>query len=180
MSSFEGTMAKKTTQLLHFPILASRDRVASSTPLAWASRKRLEPHPGSKLLILGGWSSHLFWGESLYSNGYINPYYWVDDHPLLYGKQWEFRPWHNWISPVPTHLTGQSWCKCSFEKPLRVVCFWPGMPQTSTSGSKVWDTPKPRGKMAPILAEAVQTHLWSHTLQKPTYQPRKHLLNPEL
>ena len=27
-------------------------------------------------------------------NGYINPYYWVDDHPLLYGKQWEFRPWH--------------------------------------------------------------------------------------
>ena len=19
-------------------------------------------------------------------NGYINPYYWVDDHPLLYGK----------------------------------------------------------------------------------------------
>ena len=24
--------------------------------------------------------------------GYINPYYWVDDHPLVYGK--EFRPWH--------------------------------------------------------------------------------------
>ena len=28
-------------------------------------------------------------------NGYINPYYWVDDHPLLYGTiYWEFRPQH--------------------------------------------------------------------------------------
>ena len=28
-------------------------------------------------------------------NGYINPYYWVDDHPLLYiWKEWEFRHWH--------------------------------------------------------------------------------------
>ena len=25
-------------------------------------------------------------------NGYIDPYYWVDDHPVLYGR--EFRPWH--------------------------------------------------------------------------------------
>ena len=27
-------------------------------------------------------------------NGYINPYYWVDDHPLLYGNNEGFRPWH--------------------------------------------------------------------------------------
>ena len=29
-------------------------------------------------------------------NGYINPYYWVDDHPLLYGNNGslDFRPWH--------------------------------------------------------------------------------------
>ena len=31
--------------------------------------------------------------------GYINPYYWVDDHPLLYEK-WEFRPWHIWFSRI--------------------------------------------------------------------------------
>ncbi len=28
--------------------------------------------------------------ESLYYNGYINPYYWVDDHPLLYGNNGSF------------------------------------------------------------------------------------------
>ena len=25
-------------------------------------------------------------------NGYINPYYWVDDHPLLYGNNWSLDP----------------------------------------------------------------------------------------
>ena len=25
-------------------------------------------------------------------NGYINPYYWVDDHPLLYGNHWSLDP----------------------------------------------------------------------------------------
>ena len=25
-------------------------------------------------------------------NGYINPYYWVDDHPLLYGNNGSFDP----------------------------------------------------------------------------------------
>ena len=25
-------------------------------------------------------------------NGYINPYYWVDDHPLLYGNSWNLDP----------------------------------------------------------------------------------------
>ena len=30
-------------------------------------------------------------------NGYINPYYWVDDHPLLYGNNGSLdRPWHTW------------------------------------------------------------------------------------
>ena len=32
-----------------------------------------------------GWSSHLK-NRNPY-NGYINPYYWVDDHPLLYGNK---------------------------------------------------------------------------------------------
>ena len=27
-------------------------------------------------------------------NGYINPYYWVDDHPLLYGNNGSLDPGH--------------------------------------------------------------------------------------
>ena len=38
--------------------------------------------PGSKLLILGMVIQPLIGNPY---NGYINPYYWVDDHPLLYG-----------------------------------------------------------------------------------------------
>ena len=42
------------------------------------------PHePGSKLLVLGMVIPPLIGNPY---NGYINPYYWVDDHPLLYGN----------------------------------------------------------------------------------------------
>ena len=39
--------------------------------------------PGSKLLVLGMVIQPLIGNPY---NGYINPYYWVDDHPLLYGN----------------------------------------------------------------------------------------------
>ena len=48
--------------------------------------KHVEIHPdvpGSKLLVLGMVISPLIGNPY---NGYINPYYWVDDHPLLYGN----------------------------------------------------------------------------------------------
>ena len=37
-------------------------------------------------------------------NGYINPYYWVDDHPLLYGNNGSLDPGTNGESfrTVPT------------------------------------------------------------------------------
>ena len=38
--------------------------------------------PGSKLLVLGMGDLQPLIGNPY--NGYINPYYWVDDHPLLY------------------------------------------------------------------------------------------------
>ena len=34
---------------------------------------------------------HLTFNRNPY-NGYINPYYWVDDHPLLYGKNGSLDP----------------------------------------------------------------------------------------
>ena len=40
--------------------------------------------PGSKLLVLGMVIQPLIGNPY---NGYINPYYWVDDHPLLYGNK---------------------------------------------------------------------------------------------
>ena len=40
--------------------------------------------PGSKLLVLGMGDLPPLIGNPY--NGYINPYYWVDDHPLLYGN----------------------------------------------------------------------------------------------
>ena len=45
--------------------------------------------PGSKLLVLGMVIQPLTGNPY---NGYINPYYWVDDHPLLYGNNGSFDP----------------------------------------------------------------------------------------
>ena len=44
---------------------------------------------GSKLLVLG-----MVIQPSIGNpyNGYINPYYWVDDHPLLYGNNGSLDP----------------------------------------------------------------------------------------
>ena len=39
--------------------------------------------PGSKLLVLGMVIQPLIGNPY---NGYITPFYWVDDHPLLYGN----------------------------------------------------------------------------------------------
>ena len=45
--------------------------------------------PWSKLAILGMVIQPLV-GNPFY--GYINPYYWVDDHPLLYGNNGSLDP----------------------------------------------------------------------------------------
>ena len=45
--------------------------------------------PGSKLLVLGMVIQPLIGNPY---NGYINPYYWVDDHPLLYGNNVSLDP----------------------------------------------------------------------------------------
>ena len=45
--------------------------------------------PGSKLVVLGMVIQPLI-GNPF--NGYINPYYWVDDHPLLYGNNGSLDP----------------------------------------------------------------------------------------
>ena len=47
--------------------------------------------PGSKLPILGMVIPPLIGNPNPY-NGYINPYYWVDDHPLLHGNNWTLDP----------------------------------------------------------------------------------------
>ena len=44
---------------------------------------------GSKLLVLGMVIQPLIGNPY---NGYINPYYWVDDHPLLYGNNGNLDP----------------------------------------------------------------------------------------
>ncbi len=45
--------------------------------------------PGSKLLVLGMVIQPLIGNPY---NGYINPYYWVDDHPRLYGNNGSLDP----------------------------------------------------------------------------------------
>ena len=45
--------------------------------------------PGSKLVVLGMVIQPLIGNPY---NGYINPYYWVDDHPLLYGNTGSLDP----------------------------------------------------------------------------------------
>ena len=46
--------------------------------------------PWSRLSRLFG-DGHPTFKRNLY-NGYINPYYWVDDHPLLYGNNGSLDP----------------------------------------------------------------------------------------
>ena len=47
------------------------------------TQKTATCEPGSKLVVLGMAIPPLIGNPY---NGYINPYYWVDDHPLLYGN----------------------------------------------------------------------------------------------
>ena len=49
-----------------------------------------------------GWSSHL--NRNPY-NGYINPYYWVDDHPLLYGNNGSLDPGTHVLNKKSTYKT---------------------------------------------------------------------------
>ena len=46
--------------------------------------------PGSKVAVLGMGDLQPLIGNPY--NGYINPYYWVDDHPLLYGNNGSLDP----------------------------------------------------------------------------------------
>ena len=48
-----------------------------------ARKSHSQYEPGSKLLVLGMVIQPLIGNPY---NGYINPYYWVDDHPLLFGN----------------------------------------------------------------------------------------------
>ena len=66
--------------------------------------------PGSKLLLLG-----MVIPPSIgnHYNGYINPYYWVDDHPRLYGNNGCFQKivvsqngWFTMENPIKTHDLG--------------------------------------------------------------------------
>ncbi len=51
--------------------------------LEWQSKCMNSYEPGSKLLVLGMVIQPLIGNPY---NEYINPYYWVDGHPLLYGN----------------------------------------------------------------------------------------------
>ena len=52
-------------------------------------RANISYEPGSKLLVLGMVIQPLIGNPY---NGYINTYYWVDDHPLLYGNNGSLDP----------------------------------------------------------------------------------------
>ena len=60
--------------------------------------------PGSKLLVLGMVIQPLIGNPY---NGYINPYYWVDDHPLLYGNNVSLDPIAHVSIPWPRGCRNQ-------------------------------------------------------------------------
>ena len=57
--------------------------------------------PGSKLVVLGMVIPPLIGNPY---NGYINPYYWVDDHPLLYGNNGSLDPSTYLTLVNPSHI----------------------------------------------------------------------------
>ena len=62
----------------------------------------------SKVAILG--DGHPTFNRNPY-NGYINPYYWVDDHPLLYGNNGSLDPGTYIYPHIPT-LMVDVYVKC--------------------------------------------------------------------
>ena len=69
-----------------------------NTPMPFPTPNPSEP--GSKLLVLGMVIQPLIGNPY---NGYINPYYWVDDHPLLYGNIGS-------LDPIPSGKRSISQC----------------------------------------------------------------------
>ena len=58
-------------------------------------------------------------------NGYINPYYWVDDHPLLYGNNGSLDPSTYNVSISQSHpslLLGEGISQKEAKSPLRIKC----------------------------------------------------------
>ena len=78
--------------------------------------------PWSKLLVLGMVIQPLIGNPY---NGYINPYYWVDDHPLLYGNNgsldpgtYKFACIHSWLFlPILSGIKTSAPGKLRFPQP---------------------------------------------------------------
>ncbi len=54
-------------------------------------------------------------------NGYINPYYWVDDHPLLYGNNRSLDPGtceKNWFPSTKKNNTNLTACRTWKKSPI--------------------------------------------------------------
>ena len=63
------------------------------------------PHePGSKLPVLGMVIQPLIVNPY---DGCINPYYWVDDHPLLYGNNGSLDPIAPMVNQQPGDVCGK-------------------------------------------------------------------------
>ena len=72
-------------------------------------------------------------------NGYINPYYWVDDHPLLYGNNGSLdpgthviftpSPQNNWLATgIYKELTDCRPSVCKVEENMEIPYFMAGQP----------------------------------------------------
>ena len=70
---------------------------------------------GSKLVVLGMAIPPLIGNPC---NGYINPYYWVDDHPLLYGNNGSLDPstYRKSIRIGVVSFALDAWCMMVYER----------------------------------------------------------------
>ena len=87
-STFNARRKTKPVALLLQPEKDERNETKKSTT---------PNEPGSKLLVLGMVIQPLIGNPY---TGYINPYYWVDDHPLLYGTIGSLDPTPNGFNTV--------------------------------------------------------------------------------
>ena len=98
---------------------------APGSPMGFGSDPPLDPLPKCSIYVL--WSKVAILGMVIHPtfnrnpyNGYINPYYWVDDHPLLWGNNGSLDPSTYGCQPKNRGILPPKWMVKIMKNPIKM------------------------------------------------------------